>query len=1201
MKRLLHIASSLFLVMIFTGFGVSSVNAQAGFPYQQNFSDFAFPNDTDVTSFGAQNEWAFDATGTHATRLKYMGDWGAGTATGFRGNDNVMGYQHSGTSGIFSASLSLTNNTGETITLVNISYLGRVERIGEGRSPEWTVEVNGQEVPDLFYSTTGNVDEEKSAAVAVNVPAGEDLVIVWSSERGGPSGASKQIGIADVQIDAGEATTVAAPVFSPPGGLYFEEQHISITSVTEGADVYYTLNGNDPTENDILFTDPILVDEDIIIKARAFKDGLDPSSVVTAEYTIRELVLWKDFEDEDLLSGGWMVYDFEPGANTWVIDEFSGISYAMISEYESTPPYPHSWYISPELDLNGLEQITFTFYNQAAHRTGDAFSVHISTDYTGSGDPTQATWTELDATLDPHTGGGFGTWTFSDEIDLSDYSGTAYIGFQYQSDANNVGRWHINDVLITAIEEGLSSDASLATFTIGGINVLNLGGLIVDDPENDPGATLFVEDFFEFEGIVVEPNHELAEFTVKVNGVTIDHEDLEDLPIEFEDVILVTVTAENQTVVYYKVTALGENRILIILTPEDGDEFFTYEDIVFTWQAENISQLLLEVFKVGLDDPVESVVIPADLEEIVEPVPNGAHGTYFYKLTDVNDPSFYAESDHFEMIDNVDPSLVDKYPPAGATDVELNPVLMMEFDEILIFPGEGGILLEDLESDDTSVVYIYADSDYVTYDEGKAMISLPDPLMPGITYSVTVDDNAFADMAGNYFAGIQDTGFWTFTTIEEDEPDGLICNGDFEDWTDGLPDCWYGDKSNIGSANVVQYDADPYTGDYAAQLINDTGDHKRFTSQAAEVVGGKIYEITFMAKGQGEIRTGLFDDRETGWGYAPYNPYLNINSGSWAEFSQTITAANSSDIAEFIFSLRNTSAGMDHIIIDHVRIVEYMEDPDEVDNIAELRDGIIGNIYKLVGEAYLTFQQEYRNQKFIQDETAAIMIDDNSGIITTQYDIYDGITGITGTLGEYNQMLQFIPVSDPGGASSVDNEVIPEARSLSGLSSDDQAKLVVLWNVSFVDGGTFANGQNYGLTAPHGDGNFRTTFFDVNYIGQPIPTEPQILTVLVLQNNEFIDVTARSLDDFDIYTDTHQPEMDAVTVYPNPFNENIYIMNGGTVRYVKLYNAQGQLVTQINDVDHNVTIPASQMRSGLYFLHLHLEDGTTRVEKLVKP
>ena len=1002
-------------------------------------------------------------------------------------------------------------------------------------------------------------------------------------------------------VALGEITQVAKPTFDPPAGTYFDEFQVTLQTNTAGADIYYTLNGNDPTENDFLFVDPIDVTEDIVIRARAFKNDLDPSEIAEAEYKIRNIVLSKDFEDEDLLSGGWMVYDFEPGANTWVISQFAGITYAMITEFESTPEYPHTWYISPELNLNNLEQITFTFYNQAAHRTGDAFSVHISTDYTGSGDPTQATWTELDATLDPHTGGGFGTWTFSDEIDLSDFSGTAYIGFQYQSDANNLGRWHINDVLITAIEEGLSSDASLSAFTIGGLNVLNLGGLIVDDPENDPGAILYVEDFFEFGGIVVEPNHELAEFTVKVNGMTIDHEDLEDLPIEFEDVILVTVTAENQTVVYYKVTALGENRILIILTPEDGDEFFTYEDIVFTWQAENISQLLLEVFKVGLDDPVESVVIPADLEEIVEPVPNGAHGTYFYKLTDVNDPSFYAESDHFEMIDNVDPSLVDKYPPAGATDVELNPVLMMEFDEILIFPGEGGILLEDLESDDTSVVYIYADSDYVTYDEGKAMISLPDPLMPGITYSVTVDDNAFADMAGNYFAGIQDTGFWTFTTIEEDEPDGLICNGDFEDWTDGLPDCWYGDKSNIGSANVVQYDADPYTGDYAAQLINDTGDHKRFTSQAAEVVGGKIYEITFMAKGQGEIRTGLFDDRETGWGYAPYNPYLNINSGSWAEFSQTITAANSSDIAEFIFSLRNTSAGMDHIIIDHVRIVEYMEDPDEVDNIAELRDGIIGNIYKLVGEAYLTFQQEYRNQKFIQDETAAIMIDDNSGIITTQYDIYDGITGITGTLGEYNQMLQFIPVSDPGGASSVDNEVIPEARSLSGLSSDDQAKLVVLWNVSFVDGGTFANGQNYGLTAPHGDGNFRTTFFDVNYIGQPIPTEPQILTVLVLQNNEFIDVTARSLDDFDIYTDTHQPEMDAVTVYPNPFNENIYIMNGGTVRYVKLYNAQGQLVTQINDVDHNVTIPASQMRSGLYFLHLHLEDGTTRVEKLVKP
>ncbi len=1027
--------------------------------------------------------------------------------------------------------------------------------------------------------------------------AAEDFMIEIDNGGGSNNG---RINIGQF-IALGEITQVAKPTFDPPSGTYFEAFQVTLQTNTEGADIYYTLNGNDPTEDDFLFVDPIDVAEDVVIKARAFKDDFDPSEIAAANYTIRSLVLSKDFEDEDLLSGGWMVYDFEADANTWEISQFGGITYAMITEFQSDPEHPHSWYISPEINLNSLEQITFTFYNQAAHRTGDAFSVNISTDYTGSGDPTQATWTELDATLDPHTGSGFGTWTFSDEIDLSDYSGTAYIGFQYESDANNLGRWHINDVLITAVEEGLSDDASLATFTIGGINVLNLGGLIVDDPENDPGATLFVEDFFEFGGIVVEPNDELAEYTVTVNGILIDQEDLEDLPVEFEDVILVTVTAENDNVVYYKVTALGENRILIILTPEEGDEFFTYDDIIFTWQAENISQLIFEVFMLGIDDPVESVVIPADPEEIVEEVPNGIHGTFYYRLTDANDPAFFAESDLFELIDNVDPSLVSKYPASGATDVEINPVLMMEFDEMFIFAGDGGILIEDMDSDDTSVIYFYTDSEYVTFDEGTAIINLPEPLQQGRTYSVMVDENAFADMAGNYFDGILDGTFWTFSTVEEDIPDGIICNGDFENWTGGLPDCWYGDKSNIGTANVVQYDANPYTGTYAAQLINSDDGHKRFTSQATSVESGKTYIITFFIKGQGEIRTGLFDDRETGWGYAPYNAYISVNSDNWIEHSQIITAANTSDIAEFIFSLRNTNEGMGHILIDHVSVVVYEEDPDEVDNIAELRDGVIGNVYKLVGEAYLTFQQDYRNQKFIQDATAAIMIDDFSGIITTEYNIYDGITGIIGTLGVYNEMLQFIPTHDPGPASSENNEVIPEARTLAGLTSNDQAKLVILWNVSFESTGNFETGNNYPLTAPHGTGNFRTTFFDVDYIGEPIPAEPQILTVLVLQNNAFIDVAARSLDDFDIYTDTHQPDMDDVMVYPNPFNENIYIMNGGTIRYVKLYNAQGQLVTQINDIDHNVTIPAAQMRSGLYFLHLHFENGTTRIEKLVKP
>jgi hypothetical protein len=177
--------------------------------------------------------------------------------------------------------------------------------------------------------------------------------------------------------------------------------------------------------------------------------------------------------------------------------------------------------------------------------------------------------------------------------------------------------------------------------------------------------------------------------------------------------------------------------------------------------------------------------------------------------------------------------------------------------------------------------------------------------------------------------------------------------------------------------------------------------------------------------------------------------------------------------------------------------------PVNVATIASLRAGNMGTAYTLTTEAVLTFQQAFRNQKYIQDATAAILIDDDQGIITTMYNLYDGITGISGILNVFGNMLQFTPVDDPGNASSSGNVITPEVITLAQLNSnfmDYQAELVKITNVSFADGGgTFANNAVY----PISDGskaifNFRTTFNNVDYIGQPIPNNA---TITVLPNS----------------------------------------------------------------------------------------------------
>ena len=88
-------------------------------------------------------------------------------------------------------------------------------------------------------------------------------------------------------VPAGTAVeVVAAPVFSPVGGAYTTAQSVAITTMTEGATIYYTLDGSVPTEESTVYTTPISVEGALTIKAIAMKEGMNNSPVETAKYVV---------------------------------------------------------------------------------------------------------------------------------------------------------------------------------------------------------------------------------------------------------------------------------------------------------------------------------------------------------------------------------------------------------------------------------------------------------------------------------------------------------------------------------------------------------------------------------------------------------------------------------------------------------------------------------------------------------------------------------------------------------------------------------------------------------------------------------------------------------------------------------------------------------------------------------------------------
>lgn len=80
----------------------------------------------------------------------------------------------------------------------------------------------------------------------------------------------------------------SAPVFTPEEGTYSEVQEITISSET-GGDIYYTIDGTDPTEETgIKYEEPVLIqtEGEVEIRAMAINANGIPSTVSSAAYTI---------------------------------------------------------------------------------------------------------------------------------------------------------------------------------------------------------------------------------------------------------------------------------------------------------------------------------------------------------------------------------------------------------------------------------------------------------------------------------------------------------------------------------------------------------------------------------------------------------------------------------------------------------------------------------------------------------------------------------------------------------------------------------------------------------------------------------------------------------------------------------------------------------------------------------------------------
>jgi hypothetical protein len=280
------------------------------------------------------------------------------------------------------------------------------------------------------------------------------------------------------------------------------------------------------------------------------------------------------------------------------------------------------------------------------------------------------------------------------------------------------------------------------------------------------------------------------------------------------------------------------------------------------------------------------------------------------------------------------------------------------------------------------------------------------------------------------------------------------------------------------------------------------------------------------------------------------------------------------------------------------------------DDLATLRAQPVNSMVKYTGVATVTYARTSRNQKYIQDATAAVLIDDPTtapGFITGTYNIGDGITNIVGKIVLYGQLVELTPVSATGEPAT-GTEIIPEVRTLESLTSDDQCKLVKIENFAFatptqydVDG-KFVASKSYDLTGFENTAMvYRTTFAESDYIGGLVPAGPFSSVVLVGQYNAQMQITARSWSDMELNTAVAPRLQNRITVYPNPTSDKLNISNPAIdLLEITIFSSLGKSVLTTKSNKGTASLDLSDMPKGMYIIKMvNKTSKSTQMQKVI--
>jgi len=228
-------------------------------------------------------------------------------------------------------------------------------------------------------------------------------------------------------------------------------------------------------------------------------------------------------------------------------------------------------------------------------------------------------------------------------------------------------------------------------------------------------------------------------------------------------------------------------------------------------------------------------------------------------------------------------------------------------------------------------------------------------------------------------------------------------------------------------------------------------------------------------------------------------------------------------------------------------------------------------IYRVSGEAVMSFKHSSGNSKYFQDSKGGVLIYDTKGLITTELNEGDGVKNLTGTLDTYGSVMELIPVKNVT-VNSTNNALTPVVLTIADYKANKdkyESMLIRLNQLTNISGKTAwgTSKSNFNFTDGTDTLVLRTNYTGLDYMTATtnIPEGAVNYVGLALEYNGTVQFFPRSLTDINVTTALPKRPAAQATL-------NVYGSNGQLTVVAK----QGQVIEVYNVLGRKVTTVVAQ-------------------------